>query len=70
VAIAIGAEQIRVEKLEDVGPALTRALSLRKPFVLEIVCDGTQLAPHFRKDALQMPTRLLPKYQHLDMRNW
>lgn len=70
VAIAMGAEGIRIDKPEEVGPALKRALSLRKPFVLEIVCDGTQLAPPFRKDALQMPTRLLPKYKHLDVRNW
>lgn len=70
VAIAMGAEGVRVDKPEDVGPALKRAISSRKPFVLEIVCDGTQLAPPFRKDALKMPTRYLPKYEHLDVRNW
>lgn len=70
VAIAMGAEGIRVTSPEEVGPALEKALASRKPTVLEIVCDGTQLAPPFRKDALKMPTRLLPKYQHLDVRNW
>jgi sulfoacetaldehyde acetyltransferase len=28
------------------------------------------LAPPFRKDALALPTRFLPKYTHLDYRNW
>jgi sulfoacetaldehyde acetyltransferase len=32
--------------------------------------DGRQLAPPFRKDALALPTRLLPKYAHLDHHNW
>lgn len=70
VAIAMGAEGIRVTNSEEVGSALKRALASRKPTVLEILCDGTQLAPPFRKDALKMPTRLLPKYQHLDIKNW
>ncbi|CDX00226.1 Sulfoacetaldehyde acetyltransferase [Desulfitobacterium hafniense] len=70
VAIAMGAEGIRVSKAEEVGPALQRALDSRKPTVLEIVCDGTQLAPPFRKDALKLPTRILPKYKSLDVRNW
>ena len=70
VAIAMGAEGIRVTNPEEVGPALEKALASRKPTVLEIVCDGTQLAPPFRKDALKLPTRLLPKYAHLDVRNW
>lgn len=70
VAIAMGAEGIRVTEAEEVGPALQRALDSRRPTVLEIVCDGTQLAPPFRKDALKLPTRLLPKYKSLDVRNW
>lgn len=70
VAIAMGAEGIRVSNPREVGPALEKALASRKPTVLEIVCDGTQLAPPFRKDALKLPTRLLPKYDHLDVRNW
>lgn len=70
VAIAMGAEGIKVSNSREVGPALEKALASRKPTVLEIVCDGTQLAPPFRKDALKLPTRLLPKYDHLDVRNW
>ena len=70
VAKAMGAEGIKVDNPADVGDALDQALKSRKPTVLEIVVDGTQLAPPFRKDALALPIRYLPKYQHLDHRNW
>lgn len=70
VAQAMGAVGISIDKPEDVGPALASALEARKPTVLEILVDGTQLAPPFRRDALKKPTRLLPKYRHLDARNW
>ena len=70
VAEAMEAVGISVSNAEDVGPALKAALESRKPTVLEICCDGTQLAPPFRKDALKLPTRLLPKYQNLDYHNW
>ena len=32
--------------------------------------DGTRLAPPFRRDALALPTRFLPKYEHLDKANF
>lgn len=70
VAKAMGAEGIRVDNPAQVGEALEQALKSRKPTVLELVVDGTQLAPPFRKDALALPTRYLPKYAHLDFRNW
>ncbi|MEL7568758.1 MAG: sulfoacetaldehyde acetyltransferase [Dehalobacterium sp.] len=70
VAEALGAKGIRVEKAADIQDAFKTALELRKPTVLEFCVDGTQLAPPFRKDALALPTRYLPKYAHLDHRNW
>ncbi|AEG62034.1 sulfoacetaldehyde acetyltransferase [Desulforamulus ruminis] len=70
VAQAMGAQGIRVDSPSQVGEALDQALKSRKPTVLEIVCDGTQLAPPFRKDALALPTRHLPQYSHLDYKNW
>lgn len=70
VARSMGAQGISVDKPEDVGPAILRALESNKPTVIDIQVDGTQLAPPFRKDALKMPTRLLPKYAHLDHKNW
>ena len=70
VAQAMGAEALRIENANEIGQRVMDALKSRKPTVLEIVVDGTQLAPPFRKDALKLPTRLLPKYQQLDYRNW
>ena len=72
VAEAMGAQGITVDKAGDVGNALSTALKSRKPTVLEIRADGSApfLAPPFRRDALNLPTRLLPKYANLDVRNW
>ncbi|HWQ76489.1 MAG TPA: sulfoacetaldehyde acetyltransferase [Syntrophomonas sp.] len=70
VAHALGAEGIRVEKAGDINDAFKQALAWRKPTVLEFCVDGTQLAPPFRKDALALPTRYLPKYAHLDSSNF
>lgn len=70
VARSMGAEGIRVEQPEDLSAAYEFALNSNKPTVLDIQVDGTQLAPPFRKDALKKPQRFLPKYAHLDYRNW
>ncbi|MCL6563339.1 MAG: sulfoacetaldehyde acetyltransferase, partial [Firmicutes bacterium] len=68
VAEAMGALGLRVERPEAVGEAVQAALQARRPAVVEILVDGTQLAPPFRRDALQKPVRYLPKYRHLDWR--
>ncbi|WP_408011429.1 sulfoacetaldehyde acetyltransferase [Pseudalkalibacillus sp. A8] len=70
VARSMGAVGIRVEKAEELGPVIEKAIVSNQPTVIDIQVDGTQLAPPFRKDALKMPTRLLPKYAHLDHKNW
>lgn len=70
VARSMGAVGIRVENAEELGSVLLDAIKSNKPTVIDIQVDGTQLAPPFRKDALKMPTRLLPKYAHLDHNNW
>jgi len=69
---AMGAKGIRVDKPEQLESALALAFETVKttPVVLEIMVDGTQLAPPFRRDALALPTRYLPKYAHTDHRNW
>ncbi|GAB3677687.1 sulfoacetaldehyde acetyltransferase [Salinisphaera aquimarina] len=63
---AMGAEGITVDKLEDVGPALKKAIDMQmtegKTCVLEIMCTR-ELGDPFRKDALKKPTRLLDKYK-------
>ncbi|HHW05980.1 MAG TPA: sulfoacetaldehyde acetyltransferase [Clostridia bacterium] len=70
MAKVMGAKGIRVQRPEEIKDALAEAFASDVPVVLEFLVDGTQLAPPFRKDALALPTRLLPKYQHLDHKNW
>ncbi|WP_181423453.1 sulfoacetaldehyde acetyltransferase [Halomonas heilongjiangensis] len=63
---AMGAEGITVDRLEDVGPALKKAIDLQmtegKTCILEIMCTR-ELGDPFRRDALKKPVRLLEKYQ-------
>ncbi|MGM8364314.1 sulfoacetaldehyde acetyltransferase [Virgibacillus sp. W0181] len=70
VAESMGALGFTVDKAEDIGPTIEKALKENKPTVINIMVDGTQLAPPFRKDALKMPTRFLDKYKHLDHDSW
>lgn len=70
VARSMGADGIRVDSPEQLQKAILKALQSERPVVLDIMVDGSQLAPPFRKDALKLPTRLLDKYAHLDYRNW
>lgn len=66
IAIAMGAEGIVVDQLEDVGPALEKAIAMqmneRKTCVIEVMCTR-ELGDPFRRDALAKPTRYLEKYK-------
>lgn len=66
IAKAMGAEGIVVDRLEDVGPALKRAVDLQmnhgKTTIIEIMCTR-ELGDPFRRDALSKPVRLLDKYK-------
>ena len=66
IAESMGAEGIRVDQLEEVGPALTRAVDLQmnqgKTAVIEIMCTR-ELGDPFRRDALSKPVRHLAKYK-------
>ena len=66
IAIAMGAEGIVVDRLEDVGPALTKAIAAQmnegKTTVIEIMCTR-ELGDPFRRDALAKPVRFLDKYK-------
>ncbi|RPH65411.1 MAG: sulfoacetaldehyde acetyltransferase [Burkholderiales bacterium] len=63
---AMGAEGIVVDRLEDVGPSLKKAIDLQmnhgKTCVLEIMCTR-ELGDPFRRDALSKPVRFLDKYK-------
>jgi len=66
IAKAMGAEAIVVDRLEDVGPALKKAIDLQmnqgKTCVIEILCTR-ELGDPFRRDALSKPVRYLEKYR-------
>ena len=66
IARAMGAEGIRVDKLDNVGAALTDAVDAQMnrgvTTVIEIMCTK-ELGDPFRKDALSTPVRHLPKYK-------
>ncbi|MEP6587621.1 MAG: thiamine pyrophosphate-dependent enzyme, partial [Polaromonas sp.] len=66
MAKAMGAEAIIVDRLEDVGPALKKAVDMQmnegKTCVIEIMCTR-ELGDPFRRDALAKPVRLLEKYK-------
>ncbi|KFX60756.1 sulfoacetaldehyde acetyltransferase [Burkholderia sp. K24] len=66
IARAMGAEGVTVDRLEDVGPALKRAIDAQmnhgKTTIIEIMCTR-ELGDPFRRDALSKPVRLLDKYK-------
>ena len=41
IAKGMGVEAVRVENAEDVGPAVKRAFESNKPWLLDVVIDGT-----------------------------
>ncbi len=66
IAQSMGAEGIVVDQLEDVGPALKKAIDAQmndgKTTIIEIMCTR-ELGDPFRKDALSKPVRFLEKYK-------
>ncbi|MDO4905655.1 MAG: sulfoacetaldehyde acetyltransferase [Lautropia sp.] len=66
IAQAMGADGIVVDRLEDVGPALKKAIDLQmnegRTCVIEVMCTR-ELGDPFRRDALSRPVRFLDKYK-------
>ena len=66
IAIAMGAEGVVVDQIEEVGPALKQAIDAQmnqgKTTVIEIMVTR-ELGDPFRRDALSKPVRFLDKYQ-------
>ena len=66
IAQAMGAEGERVDSLDQVGPALQRAIDRQmnegKTTVIEVMCTR-ELGDPFRRDALSKPVRYLEKYK-------
>ncbi|MFA9420352.1 MAG: sulfoacetaldehyde acetyltransferase [Gammaproteobacteria bacterium] len=66
IARSMGAEGIVVDQLDEVGPALKKAIDAQmnegKTTIIEIMCTR-ELGDPFRKDALSKPIRFLEKYK-------
>ncbi len=66
IAIAMGAKGVRVDKIDNVGAALTDAIDAQmnrgETTVIEIMCTQ-ELGDPFRRDALTKPVRHLDKYK-------
>jgi len=62
----MGAKGVRVDKIDNVGAALTDAIDAQmnkgETTVLEIMCTQ-ELGDPFRRDALSTPVRHLDKYK-------
>lgn len=69
VAGAMGAKGYRVEDYRDVRDVVRDAVASGRPCVINAIVEGGArvLAEPFRRDALAMPTRHLPKYAHLSL---
>ncbi len=64
IAREMGALTMRIERPEDVGPKLTEAFAAERPVVIEMLTDPKTLTEPYRRDALELPVRLLPRYQN------
>ncbi|MBB4684066.1 sulfoacetaldehyde acetyltransferase [Amycolatopsis jiangsuensis] len=66
IARAMGADGIVVDSLDEVGPALRKAVSAQmdegRTTVVEVMCTR-ELGDPFRRDALRKPVRTLDKYR-------
>jgi sulfoacetaldehyde acetyltransferase len=65
IAVAMGAQGVRVDQLSDVGDALRSACKAQKEgktTIVELMCTR-ELGDPFRRDALKKPHRLLAKYK-------
>ncbi len=64
----MGARGYKVEDYRDVQDVVRDAVASGEPCVINAIIEGGEkvLAEPFRRDALQMPIRYLPKYAHLN----
>ena len=64
----MGARGYKVEDYSEVQDVVKDAIASGEPCVINAIIEGGEdvLAEPFRRDALQMPIRYLPKYAHLN----
>jgi len=64
IAANMGAITKRIEKPEEIAPAMKKAFESDGPVLLEFMVDGKVLSEPYRRDALLKPKRYLPLYQN------
>ncbi|MBI9074919.1 MAG: sulfoacetaldehyde acetyltransferase [Desulfatibacillum sp.] len=66
----MGAKGYRVENYDEVGDVIKDAVASGRPCVIEGIIQGGEevLAEPFRRDALKKAYRMLPKYEHLNVK--
>ena len=64
----MGALGFKVDHPDQVGDVIKEAIASNRPCVINAIVEGGErvLAEPFRRDALKMPVRHLPKYAHLN----
>lgn len=63
IARMMGADGIRVEKPDDVGPAISAAALSCKTTIVHLLLDSAELGEAYRRDALKAPKRVLARYR-------
>lgn len=63
IADDMGAVGISVTDPGELGPAISKAVALECPVVIDVHVDPRQLSEPYRRDAFQPPKRLLSRYQ-------
>jgi len=68
LAVDMGALGFKIEHPDQVGDVMKEAIASGKPCVINAIVQGGEevLADPFRRDALNMPVRYMPKYAHLN----
>lgn len=61
IAADMGVQAMRIEDPNEIGAALERAIASNQPYVLEVMVDRVLVEP-YRRDALKLPARVLPRY--------
>ena len=59
----MGAEGIRIERPEEIASKLRGAFAADRPVVIDMQIDK-ELAEPYRRDAMRIPERILPRYQN------
>ena len=63
IASEMGAEGIRIDRPEEIASKLRDAFAADRPVVIDMQIDK-ELAEPYRRDAMRIPERILPRYQN------